>query len=127
MEDHDQRFKTLLREFFAEFFQLFFPDWADLFDFGSIEWLEKEAFPDPPTGKRRTLDLVAKLPLRRPLTASGTERPGFLLTLIHVESNRPTRWLPSGSGCSARMRIFATGTSCRCCRSAYICAWGSKG
>lgn len=34
---HDPRFKRLLQEFFAEFFWLFFPDWAERFDFGSIE------------------------------------------------------------------------------------------
>ena len=33
MVDHDQRFKSLLKAFFAEFFQMFFPAWADRFDF----------------------------------------------------------------------------------------------
>jgi hypothetical protein len=37
MADHDQRFKILLREFFADFFRLFFPEWASQFDFASIE------------------------------------------------------------------------------------------
>ncbi|HVA48335.1 MAG TPA: hypothetical protein VNH11_18355 [Pirellulales bacterium] len=32
---HDPRFKKLLKEFFAEFFWLFFPTWAARFDFGS--------------------------------------------------------------------------------------------
>jgi hypothetical protein len=27
MADHDQRFKVLLQEFLAEFFELFFPEW----------------------------------------------------------------------------------------------------
>jgi hypothetical protein len=39
MAGHDQRFKVLLQEFFAEFIQLFFPDWANRFDLGSIEWI----------------------------------------------------------------------------------------
>src|SRR5947209_2585097 len=60
MIDHDQRFKNLLHEFLPEFFQLFFPSWAERFDFAQIEWLDKEAFPDPPQGERRSLDLVAK-------------------------------------------------------------------
>lgn len=29
---HDERFKKLLKEFFAEFFWLFFPEWAERFD-----------------------------------------------------------------------------------------------
>src|SRR5436190_1283048 len=58
MDDHDQRFKTLLREFLPEFFALFFPDWAARFDFAGTEWLEQEAFLDPPGGEKRVLDVV---------------------------------------------------------------------
>ncbi len=50
MIDHDQRFKSLLKAFFAEFFQVFFPEWADRFDFSRVEWLEQEVFTDPPRG-----------------------------------------------------------------------------
>ena len=64
MADHDQRFKSLLKVFFAEFFQVFFPAWADRFDFSRVDWLEQEVFTDPPRGERRSLDLVARLPLR---------------------------------------------------------------
>jgi hypothetical protein len=42
MADHDQRFKSLLKAFFAEFFQVFFPAWADRFDFSGVDWLEQE-------------------------------------------------------------------------------------
>ena len=28
MDDHDQRFKSLLQQCLPEFFELFFPDWA---------------------------------------------------------------------------------------------------
>ena len=42
MHDHDQRFKTLIREFFG--------DWAARFDTANVEWLDKEQFPDPPDG-----------------------------------------------------------------------------
>ena len=62
MQDHDQRFKVLLREFIVEFFLLFFPEWAKRFDFARIEWLEQEVFPDPPQGERFAVDLVAKDP-----------------------------------------------------------------
>jgi hypothetical protein len=88
MADHDQRFKLLLKAFFAEFFQVFFPAWADRFDFSRVDWLEQEVFTDPPRGERRALDLVARLPLRPgvppPALASG-EPADCWLTLIHVE------------------------------------------
>ena len=67
MDDHDQRFKALLREFLPEFFALFFPDWAARFDFAGTEWLEQEAFLDPPGGEKRILDVVAKVPTRVPV------------------------------------------------------------
>jgi hypothetical protein len=90
MVDHDQRFKSLLKAFFAEFFQAFFPAWADRFDFTQVDWLEQEVFPDPPRGERRSLDLVARLPLRpgvppprsAPVPGESADR---WLTLIHVE------------------------------------------
>ena len=90
MEDHDQRFKSLLKAFFAEFFQVFFPAWAERFDFSRVDWLEQEVFTDPPRGERRSLDLVARLPLRPgvppPASASAPGEPtGCFLTLIHVE------------------------------------------
>lgn len=55
MTDHDQRFKTLLKELLPEFFELFFAEWAARFDFSTVEWLDKEVFPDPPEGQRRVL------------------------------------------------------------------------
>ncbi|MGP0065638.1 MAG: DUF4351 domain-containing protein [Isosphaeraceae bacterium] len=88
MADHDQRFKSLLKTFFSEFFQAFFPAWADRFDFSRVDWLEQEVFTDPPRGERRSLDLVARLPLRPgvppPASAPG-EDADCCLTLIHVE------------------------------------------
>ena len=66
MHDHDQRFKNLIREFFADFLRLFFADWAERLDCEHVEWLDKEVFPDPPEGTRNILDLVAKLPARQP-------------------------------------------------------------
>jgi hypothetical protein len=70
MEDHDQRLKTILREFFAEFMHL-----------SAVEWLDQEAFPDPPDGPRRLLDLVAKVNLLRPID----DYAGPLLALVHIE------------------------------------------
>src|SRR5215471_1343460 len=84
--DHDQRFKLLIQEFFAEFLRLFFPAWADRFDFGQVEWLQQEAFLDPPQGQRRAIDLVAKLHARRPVTP-GQAPAGeqVWLALVHIE------------------------------------------
>lgn len=81
MDDHDQRFKALLREFLPEFVALFLPDWADRFDFPRTQWLEQDAFLDPPGGDRKLLDLVAKVPTTVPVT----DRPADCLLLIHVE------------------------------------------
>ena len=36
-KDHDQRFKTLLKEFLPEFFELFFSKWAGCFEFTKVE------------------------------------------------------------------------------------------
>lgn len=77
--DHDQRFKHLLREFFREFMELFFPDRAVRLDFSAVEWLDKELFTDPPQGEKKVLDLVAKVPTRPPGDA------GEQIILIHVE------------------------------------------
>ncbi|MFN4258227.1 MAG: hypothetical protein ACK4RK_02960 [Gemmataceae bacterium] len=84
--DHDQRFKTLIREFFADFMRLFLADWAARLDLSAIEWLDKEVFPDPPEGERHTLDLVAKVGV------PATDRPSPpSLILVHVEIESPDR------------------------------------
>ena len=82
MTDHDQRFKVLLKEFFAEFLTLFFPERAVRFDLEHVEWLDKELFPDPPQGDVLVLDLVARLRLRNAdPAAEATET----VALIHIE------------------------------------------
>jgi len=86
MDDHDQRFKTLLEEFLPEFMALFFPDWVERFDFPHTEWLKQEAFLDPPEGEKRVLDLVAKVPT----TVSTSNAPEDCLLLIHLEVDSAT-------------------------------------
>src|SRR5438132_1625675 len=83
MADHDQRFKVLLREFFAEFVDLFFPAWAGRFDLTRTDWLEQEVFPDPPRGERRSVDLVARLPVRQAVALPGSAENW--LALVHIE------------------------------------------
>ena len=51
--DHDQHLKVLLKEFFEAFFLCFFLAWAGRFDFGEIDWLDKELFLAPPQGEKR--------------------------------------------------------------------------
>jgi hypothetical protein len=96
-EEHDQRFKTLIREFIREFVQLFFPDWHERFDFDKIEWLDKEIFLDPPRGETRTLDLVAKVAVRQPVAPQRAGQSASWILLIHIEveaDDRITRLRP---------------------------------
>ncbi len=101
MSDRDQRFKTLLKEFFAEFIRLFFPAWADRFDFSAVEWLDQEAFPDPPQGRKEILDLVARLPVHPAPTTQASEKEGPWVVLVLVEVEGKDR------AASLRGRMFA--------------------
>jgi hypothetical protein len=85
--DHDQRFKTLIRQFFDDFLTLFFADWAARLDLSAVEWLDQELYPDPPEGSRHVLDMVAQVPV-----AAGAEGgPASSLLLVHVEIESPDR------------------------------------
>lgn len=95
--DHDQLFKTLIREFFADFLRLFFAEWATRFDLQHVEWLDQEVFRDPPDGSRHLLDLVAKLHTKLPVGVQDLETPDTWLALIHFEiesADRTTRIKP---------------------------------
>jgi hypothetical protein len=85
VDDHDQRLKTLLREFLPEFFALFFPDWAARFDFPGTEFLDQEAFLDPPQGEKRVLDVVAKVAAREPVPDPAGRAADHWLVVVHVE------------------------------------------
>ncbi len=96
-QDHDQRFKVLIREFLCEFITLFFPEWASRFDFTRIEWLDKEVFLDPPRGETRNLDLVAKIPVNKVVEAQRSGQEDSWIVLIHIEveaDDRLTRLRP---------------------------------
>src|SRR5262245_42613342 len=82
--DHDQRLKVLLKEFFEAFFLAFFPDWAQRFEFTTIDWLDQELFLAPPQGQKRQLDLVARLHLK-PGTPPPQPEVTALVALVHVE------------------------------------------
>ena len=85
---HDPRFKRLLQEFFAEFFWLFFPHLACRFDFGRLEWLDKEIISDPLQGESRFVDVVAKLSTLHPVPAPDGRSAESWLALVHVEVAR---------------------------------------
>lgn len=91
MEDHDQRFKTLLKEFLAEFFVLFFPDWARRLDFSQIEWLPLELFRDPPSGAKVEMDLAAKVATREPIEPLRHGEVESCVVIVHIEVEWPDR------------------------------------
>src|SRR5581483_3534174 len=92
--DHDQRFKNLIREFFADFLRLFFASWAARLDCSAVEWLDKEVFDDPPQGSRQVLDLVAKLPTLRAVPDPQKSSSESWLALVHIEIESPDEAAP---------------------------------
>ena len=80
--DHDQIIKTLVEAFFREFMLLFCAAEAALIDFSRVEFLRKEYFTDVHRGKRRSMDLVAKVRLK-----TGGEK--FILIHVEFQSKRP--------------------------------------
>lgn len=91
MTDHDQLFKTLIQTFFGDFLRAFLPVWNERLDAASVEWLEQEAFNDPPSGDRRVFDLVGKLQARIPAPGWHEGDPSGWLALVHVEIESPER------------------------------------
>ena len=85
MAEHDQRFKTLIREFFAELLALFFARWAAMLDFTRMEWLDKELLPDPPSGQGFYADLVVRVGSRELIPALRPEEKASDNVLVHLE------------------------------------------
>ncbi len=90
-DDHDQRFKEMLRAFFPDLLRLFFRPWDERFDLTAVEWVEQELLPDPPDGERHVLDLVARAPATVPLDPDRPDAPQPWLALVHVEIESPDR------------------------------------
>ncbi len=61
MVDHDQRFKEMLREFWAELLALFLPWLAARLATNEAPWQSQEVFTNPPLGLVRRVDLLAIL------------------------------------------------------------------
>lgn len=81
MTSHDQLSKSLIKAFFAEFLGLIDPETAPLLRVGEAVFLDKEDFTDWPTGDRREMDLVVRVPVAR------REKP----LLVHVEIETDVR------------------------------------
>ena len=83
--DHDQLFKALIREFFADFLRLFFANWAARLDLSQPpEWLNTELHANAPDGAKHVLDLVAQVRAVEPPTSGDTDQTNWLV-LVHIE------------------------------------------
>ena len=78
--NYDQLFKDLLKAFFGELLQLVAPSVAAQLDASQAEFPDKETFTDLPKGKHRYMDLVAKVPEKKPKPGADAQ-----LVLVHVE------------------------------------------
>jgi hypothetical protein len=75
---HDQLSKSLIETFFPEFLLLAAPDSAPLLQAREVIFLDKEVFTDWPSGHRRELDLLARVP--------ATQGEAQLLVHVEIES-----------------------------------------
>lgn len=73
--DHDQLFKRLIRTFFKEFMELFFPEVAREIDFSHVVFLSEEVAAALTGGRKGRVDLLIETKLR------GEEA----LIIIHIE------------------------------------------
>lgn len=84
-QDHDQRFKLLIETFLRSFCMLFF-EWANRINWDfPVEWLRTEVFLNPPQGKRRYLDMVAKVKLHDPIPYDNVTDSPSAMVLLHIE------------------------------------------
>ncbi|WP_372632618.1 Rpn family recombination-promoting nuclease/putative transposase [Cohnella sp.] len=90
--DHDRLFKTLLRTFFKEFIELFFPEVAEALDFEHVAFLSEEVVTDLTGGKKGRVDLLVETRLR--------EEEAFILVHLEPQSYREEEF-------AERMFIYA--------------------
>ncbi len=84
MIDHDRIFKELIKAFFLEFIELFFPEVHKDLDPDSIEFLDKQVFTDVTEGEKHEADLVVKARFRG--------QASFFLFHIEAESGSRTKF-----------------------------------
>jgi len=87
--DHDQLFKLVMHAHLKDFFEVFFPAWADRFHFDQAEWLEQEVFPAPPRGEKFVVDMLVRLPTV-PADPPRDHEPRDSLALIIIEAENST-------------------------------------
>jgi len=75
---HDQLAKTLISTFFADFLRLTLADTAPRLRLGEAVFVDKELFTDWPSGERRELDLLARVPVE--------QEDVYLLVHVEIES-----------------------------------------
>src|SRR5580658_7521584 len=63
--DHDQFFKTLFKTWLPELFHLFFPTLSAELLLDQATFLDKEYFADFPTGDKRQMDILCRVPTVR--------------------------------------------------------------
>jgi len=101
-DDHDQRFKELVCLYLPSLIDLRFPRWVERFDFTHVDWLSQEVFLDPPSGRRREIDLLVRVPLRRPMPRRARRLDAARVALIHIEVEKRDT-LPSSGTVSTRI------------------------
>jgi len=89
---HDQLTKDLVRTFFQDFLGLAAPDAAGRLHLEQVSFLDTQSVTDWPAGRRRELDLLARIPER-----TGGDSP----VLVHVEIERRAR-----AGMDLRMWLY---------------------
>lgn len=60
---HDRLFKTLIKTFFEEFIEAFFPDLYIYIDFSSVNFLEQEVYLDYKNSRKKEIDILAEVKL----------------------------------------------------------------
>jgi len=73
--DHDRLFKELIKTFFQEFVEVFFPKEYPYINFSTVKFMEQEVFTDIVKGEKREIDILAEVSLK------GEDQ----IILIHVE------------------------------------------
>ena len=101
MTDHDQLIKSLIKHFFKEYLELFFPDLASRLYLDSPEFpvtfLDKQHFTDIPKGRRRDVDILARV---------WTRDETIETILVHSEHQEADRHDPDEAAMPFLDRMF---------------------
>ena len=84
--DHDGLFKELLKTFFVEFLELFLPEVLQYIDLSTLQFLDKELFPDVLRRERSQVDLMAKVSYR--------DKESFIVILVEHQA-QPSKDFPA--------------------------------